>query len=317
VKRRSPKSTVRAEAAIWLSRLRSEERTPDVEAGFRAWLHRGPEHQAAFDLVNTAWELVGRETTPQPRSWRVNRLPVAAAIAIVFATVTGAIVWTTQFRVTSEAYETGFGEQRRIALADGSLILLDTSTSVQVSMSRRKRSVELLHGRAHFEVAKDETRPFAVDTGDRRIIAVGTVFDVDRETGLISVLLTRGKVLVENNTDDSRMLLPGERLAFEHGQVIADRPDLEVVTSWQSGRAVFKRRPLKDVLAEFNRYSRQKLELTDPQMGDIPISGNYQTGNNEEFAAALSGMLPLDVETVGDRIILKRRKAPTAGEPVT
>jgi len=263
--------------------------------------------------VNTAWELVGRETAPQPQPWRPNRLLVAASIAIAFATVTGAIVWTTQFRVTSQAYETGFGEQRRIALADGSLILLDTSTSVQVSMSRRRRSVELLHGRAHFEVAKDETRPFAVETGDRRVIAVDNVFDVDRETGLISILLTRGKVLVEDNAE-RRMLLPGDRLAFEHGQVNIDRPDLEVVTSWQSGRAVFKRRALKDVLAEFNRYSRQKLELTDPQMGDIPISGNYQTGNNEEFAAALSGMLPLDVESVGDRIILRRRKAVTAGE---
>jgi transmembrane sensor len=311
MKRRAPKSTARAEAAIWLSRLRSEERSSDMEAGFRAWLH-GPEHRAAFDLVNTAWELVGRETTPPPWSWRANGLPVAASIAI--ATVTGAIVWTTQFRVTTQAYETGFGEQRRIALADGSLILLDTSTSVQVSMSRRKCSVELLHGRAHFEVAKDETRPFAVETGNRRVIAVDTVFDVDRETGLISVLLTRGKVKVEESAE-SWILLPGDRLAFEHGKVNVDRPDLEVVTSWQSGRAVFKRRALKDVIAEFNRYSRQKLELTDPQMGDILISGNNQTGNNEEFAAALSTVLPLDVDSVGDRIILSRRKAMTAGEP--
>jgi len=230
--------------------------------------------------------------------------------------VAGAIIWTTQFRVTSQAFETGFGEQRRIALVDGSLVLLDTSTSVRVSMSRRKRAVELLRGRAHFEVAKDEARPFVVTTGDEQVTAVGTEFDVDRETGLISVLLTKGKVRVEDSAD-SRVMLPGDRLAFENGRVIADRPDIEVATGWQSGRAVFKRRALRDVLAEFNRYSRQKLELTDPQMGDILISGNYRTGNNEAFAATLSGMLPLDVDAAGDKILLKPRKTAAGAQSGT
>jgi transmembrane sensor len=313
MRRTDPKSIARAEAAVWLARLRSDEATSADEGAFRVWLDQASENRAAFDLASTAFEMLGPDLQPRKPSWRDQAAARWAVAGLAAAAVASGIVlvWAAPFRPTTQEFQTGFGEQRRIALEDGSLVMLDTSTAIRVSMSRHRRAIELIHGRGHFEVAKDESRPFVVKVADKQVIAVGTVFDVDRENGTTSVLLTRGKVLVEN-ASDRRLLSPGDRLAFNHGQVVADRPDLDVLTGWQNGQAIFKRRPLRDVVQELNRYSRRQLELPDASMGDVVVSGSYRTGDNEAFAAALAAMLPVDVDTEPDRIVINLRKSERA-----
>jgi len=307
--RTDPKSIARAEAAVWLARLRSDEPRRADEAAFRAWLEQSPENRASFDLANTALAMVSPDLQRRRPRWREQAAVRWAVAGLAAATVASCIVvLSAPLRPKSQEFQTGFGEQRRIALDDGSLVMLDTSTAIRVSMSRHRRGIELIRGRGHFEVAKDESRPFVVKVADKRVIAVGTIFDVDRENGTTSVLLTRGKILVEN-ASDRRLLSPGDRLAFDHGKVIADRPDLDVLTGWQSGQAIFKRRALRDVVHELNRYSRRQLELPDASMGDVVISGSYRTGDNEAFAAALAAMLPVDVYTQPDRILIKLRKS--------
>lgn len=308
MKRGDPKAIARAEAAVWLARLRSEEQGPGDEAGFHVWLRQSPENRAAFDLASTAFEMIGRDIRSKAAPWSYGALRWTGAGLALAGVASCVFFWAAPFRPKTLEFNTGFGEQRRIALDDGSLVMLDTSTAIRVSMSRRRRDIELIRGRGHFEVAKDESRPFIVKVADKQVVAVGTVFDVDRENGTTSVLLTRGKILVEN-ASDRRLLSPGDRLAFDHGKVVADRPDLDVLTGWQNGQAIFKHRTLRDVVHELNRYSRRRLELPDASMGNVVISGSYRTGDNEAFAAALAAMLPVDVETEPDRILIRHRKS--------
>src|SRR3569833_3872822 len=47
------------EAAIWLARLRADDRSPEDERAFRAWLMADPRHAAAFEAVNGMWDSVG------------------------------------------------------------------------------------------------------------------------------------------------------------------------------------------------------------------------------------------------------------------
>jgi len=48
-----------AEAADWLARLRADDRSPEDEAAFSAWLNADPGHAVAFEAVNAIWESVG------------------------------------------------------------------------------------------------------------------------------------------------------------------------------------------------------------------------------------------------------------------
>ncbi len=306
-------AVIRAQAAAWLARLCSDERTPLDDSGFRAWLREDPRHQKAFDLVNTAWEIARGDLVNMPagkmlrrRKRERERYVLAGALAAALAVAVGLAAMLPR----PDTFTTKLGEQRRIALADGSTMLLDTATSVQVTLKRHRREITLIKGRAHFEVAHDETRPFVVSVGRQQVTAVGTAFDVGLTSDQASVLLTQGKVLVTDPTG-RRTMTPGDRIVFSAGRAVADRPDLESQSAWEDGRTVFENRPLKDVVAEMNRYSRRHLVIGDAAVGDMRLSGTYRLGDAEAFATSASGLLPIEARSRSDEIILLAKAAPT------
>ena len=82
--------TVRAEAAAWLARLRSEERTADDEKGFRAWLAESEAHRAAFEVTNSVFEMAGAaqrriSRTPAPLVTRRHVLRTGVTLAAASA----------------------------------------------------------------------------------------------------------------------------------------------------------------------------------------------------------------------------------------
>ena len=91
-------------------------------------------------------------------------------------------------------YETRIGEQNSITLVDGSVIQLNTDSHIQVNYEKNQRSIVLMAGEAHFEVAKDPSRPFVVKAGDGMVRAVGTAFTVRINPEALKVIVTEGKV---------------------------------------------------------------------------------------------------------------------------
>lgn len=305
---------VLSEAAAWLARLRSDERTGADELGLQAWLAESEDHRRAFDVVNTAWETAGglRRELPVASSFgaaRRRKPPVAAlaaAVALVVCAAGGLMAWMAQ-QGRVESYTTAVGEQRRIALADGSTMILDTDTAAQVRMKPRSRHVAVTHGRVHFDVAKDNSRPFAVKFGDRQVVAVGTAFDVANYGERASVVMTSGRVLLEA-AGARRLISRGERLSFNGNRFVQDQPDLDGLTAWQSGRALFDNQPLKDVVREMNRYSRRPIVLASADLGEMRVSGAYETSDLEGFAVSVATLLPLSVQPRPDRLVLARRR---------
>ena len=309
---------VRAQAAAWLARLRSEERGRDDEAGFRAWLAESERHRHAFDAVNTAWEVAGGLAAdsalfvaPARREQRSRRAVLAGAAGLV-AAVAGAGVWREAFAGT---YATGVGEQRRVALADGSLVILDTDTRVRVRLGDHTRAVSLIQGRAHFDVAKDAARPFVVSAGGEQVTALGTAFDVERHADAVSVVLMHGRVAIRRedaapSAPPTTVLQPGDRVVVSTAAPPRhDRPDLARLTAWQSGRAVFDNEPVAQAVAEMNRYSRRPIVIADPAVGALRVSGVYSTGDTEAFARSLSTLLPVEVSVESERVTLSASAA--------
>lgn len=317
-----PDARIRSQAAAWLARLRSEEREPADEIGFQTWLAEDLRHRQAFDLVNSVWEMaggaladaqaIGEPVTPTRRRI-LGPAAIAATALVVAAGLGGGALWL-HAAPKSQYFSTGIGEQRRVALADGSMMLLDTSSSARVLLTPHRRVIELISGRAHFEVAKCEARPFVVSFGDRKVVAVGTVFDVarEREGEAASVILTRGKVLVEAPAG-RQLMSPGDRVQFQQGRMSADRPRLDTLTAWQAGRVVFENQTLSQAVVELNRYSRRPLVISDARLAGLRISGSYEAGDAAGFAVSVSTLLPIAVDLLPDRVVLTSRAPGAAG----
>lgn len=308
----------RAEAAAWLARLRSEERTSDDEHGFRAWLAESERNREAFEVTNSIFEMAGAAPRaallPSREAATVNRRHVLrAGIGLAAASVAGIAVYLR----SGSTYATEIGEQRKVSLEDGTLASLDTDTEIHVSMNNRRRRVDLRRGRAHFDVADDPARPFQVIAGDQWVTASRAHFDVSRDGALVSVLLEQGPVSIapvsemENGASMPRVIEPGQMLVVTADKIVRDeRPVMSQAIAWRHGRLAFFEEPLSEAVAEMNRYTRRPIVILDADIGQLPISGNYSVGDTEAFATSVSVLLPVRVGLERGRVTLRAAASP-------
>jgi transmembrane sensor len=297
----------RAEAAAWLARLRSEDRTAEDERGFRAWLAESEEHRAAFEVTNAIFEMAG--AADRRANLRVNRRHVLrAGVGLAAASVAGMVVYLR----SGTTYATEIGEQHKVSLEDGTLVSLDTDTEIHVSMNDTRRQAKLRRGRAHFDVAEDTVRPFHVIAGDQRISTPRGHFDVSRDGMVVSVLLEEGPVEVALEDPVAgvpmpRLLTAGQLVVFAEDKVVREeRPVMERASAWRQGRLDFFGESLAEAVAAMNRYTRRPIVILDPEIAQMPISGNYSVGDPQAFATSISVLLPVRVEMERNRITLRR-----------
>jgi transmembrane sensor len=339
-----PSAAACAEAAAWIARLHGENRTAQVEAGFKRWLATSAEHRAAFEMTNEIWSGVERLPKPPPpafvrwpRAGFVVTLPRALVASAVLAIVAiGAMVY---FRDPGLA--TRVGEQRNLSLEDGTRISLNTASRIRVHYDRKIRRVELDQGEALFEVAKRPHWPFIVTVGGQQVTALGTAFLVRRDEQRVAVTLVEGKVTVSaaaeapsesssqsgtaqtasavtsssgqlrRRSSESVTLSPGQRITFAADDPPRlDRPALEKVTAWQRGQVILDHTPLADAVAEMNRYSDLELTIEDPDAARAEVTGIFRIGDSEYFAQAVAEAYQLRIVERSGQIVITGVPAP-------
>jgi transmembrane sensor len=299
---------IRAQAAAWLARLHSDARQSEDQAAFQTWLSEDPRHHAAFEAITTTWDLVGGVQLARPMRAQLlgpsrRGLLIGGGLAAA-----GALAGTVWFVERGDVYVSGRGEQKRVALADGSWLILDTDTRLRVRLGRERRAITLEYGRAYFDVASDVLRPFVVNAGNRDVVVTGTAFDVQHADENVSVTLERGRVFVRPASDadgHAYALVPGDRIAFASGtQPRQDRPDLALAMAWRTGRLGFDRETLSHAVAEMNRYGGLPLVIADPAIANLQISGLYSAGDSADFARSIALLLPVSVDVETSRVVL-------------
>ncbi|MES2253707.1 MAG: FecR domain-containing protein [Pseudomonadota bacterium] len=295
----------KANAAIWMARLRADDRTAEDEAGFREWLAADPAHGAAFEAMNGVWEVAG----PAPRDLR-GRLPGGetrisrrAVMAGMFVTAgVGGTFAMTQM-AQAGVYRTEVGEQKHALLPDGTELFLDTDTKLVVDLRKNLRNVVLEYGCANFRVAPDTKRPFAVNAGGSIIQGAQSTFDVRRDGDRVSVVLIQGRATLEAASEPARLMGDGERVVVTARRIVKrDKPNLLPLLAWHTGQALFQGETLLEAASEMNRYSALKLMVGDDRIENLKVSGLYRVGDNAMFAQALEKLLPVSIRQFEDRI---------------
>lgn len=210
---------------------------------------------------------------------------------------------------------TEIGEQRVIVLADGSTLELNTDSKVHVHMSDASRAIELERGELLVDVASDPERIFRVRTDDAVIEAIGTRFNVYRRNEATDVTVVEGRVAVEWPTTQggkqsparmqSRKLKAGLRLTVTPS-VLETTPitaNLEEAIAWTERRLMFTEETVQAVASEFNRYNRNNIIISDPNLAKRRITGVFNVNDPGAFMMLLGGLDAIEVQVTegGDR----------------
>jgi transmembrane sensor len=159
---------------------------------------------ALLSLVCVTFALT-RNAEPAPRAAANTSLPAQqpSAAAVASGSATPEPLSEPGARALASGTEpASSGEAlRRIVLSDGSqVVLLDPDSRAIVRQDVHARaSVELIRGRARFEVVRRPERVFRVHSAGVNVQVLGTVFELERTALQTHVLVTRGRVAVSWN----------------------------------------------------------------------------------------------------------------------
>ena len=198
-----------ATASDWLIALGEQPANDELRARFEAWLAASPDHRRDWAEIARTAEVLGQAEPAHRHEWgefvrrrraerasasrRVGRRRWAALVAMAAAACL-AFVFGDNLMLRIEAdHMTTTAEQRRVQLADGTVVLMAPESAIDVAYGEGARRVRLLKGRAYFDVAADR-RPFAVQAGEVEARDIGTAFDVGLDARGVDVAVREGIV---------------------------------------------------------------------------------------------------------------------------
>jgi len=301
---------VMADASAWLARLQREDVTERDGLEFEAWLAATPANRIAFRRALALWhefetcaEDVLAELADEARRPAIRRAPSRRWLMVgggsaIAAGLAVAVLPSLLAPPAPQTYATGKGQQRKITLADGSTVDLNAETRLDVSFTRSERRVVLADGQAIFDVTHDERRPFAVEASGQIVRVVGTQFDVRNRQGDLRVTVASGRVQVRPAASGAAsrgfLLAPGQRLEIRRGGVAKlQAVDPQEALGWRTGRLVYRGEPLANVVADLNRQFVAQVEISDPALGAMPITGVIVLDDQAAVMTRLSLMLPI------------------------
>ncbi len=279
---------------------------------FQEWLAVSEEHAGAYTLVcsgrRAALKGAGGPklfTVPSVLALRApsiakrakpKRSLVLVALALVVALLAGLALapwrprWSDSTR--GEVFRTGIGLQADSTLPVGSVVTLDTASSLTVNFTRSHRAVTLA-GQGWFDV-EPSMQPFVIDAGGRTFNAATGAFDVRTDDRLVRAYAASGTL-----TDDATAatVRPGQLFAIRGNTVLVSKPaDTASLTAWRSGLLLFHETPFSNAAAELNRYREQPIRIADQHAAALRISGAFSTTGATEAIATLTRDYPLRIE---------------------
>ncbi len=232
----------------------------------------------------------------------------AAAVAAVFLTafflwnyLTPAVTAKTEFI----AFAKTDSATKEITLPDGSLVQLNSNSSVEISkdFNHSKREV-MLTGSAFFKVFKDHSKPFTVSAGNIKTTALGTAFYIyNLRPQSISVSLLEGKVKVEGNKNYVE-LLPGEKAVYSSDEhIYKDSFSTRQLQSFTAGKIQFEHANLREIKTILAEYFNKEIVIE----GDAPkvnFTGNFESKRIETILEALQFTYNINYKSEGQKVII-------------
>lgn len=270
-----PISDLSDDALDWQVLLHSGNASASDRARYQRWCQLSPAHADAAGEAEALWQDLGHtptgqvfEAVPVRRNRRHWTTGIAASLVLLAAGYSG---WQ-QMPVWLADYQTGIGERQSITLADGSRVVLNSGSALNVAFSASERRVTLQAGEALFETA-DDPRPFVVETAGEPVQGSAATFSVRRDGDVV--------------------LAKGDAQVGDHRLAIA--ADASAQTAWQRGKLIFNGKPLGQVLAELERYQHGRILLSDRKLSALEVSGVFDLNEPQALLRTLEQRYGLKV----------------------
>lgn len=303
-------NAIQQQASHWVTRLHSDDCSDTERYEFDEWLARSENHRVAYQQVLAFWQDLAqiephasaelaaaraylRNNRQVPRKFSKKRAVTALSLLLVM--MSSPFIW---IGLNTQNYHTAKGEHASIQLSDSSQIELNTDTELTVYYTEKERQVKLIQGEALFTVAHHTQKTFVVTAANGTITDIGTRFNVYQQNSKVAVTVLEGEVSVTtSNTNTPQIIKPNQQRSYDsNGQITpVMQVDVNTATAWQKKQLIFKAQPLSTVLEQLSRYHEVKLQITDPQLQTLKVSGTFPSDDLNLALNTIASALPIKI----------------------
>ncbi len=310
----------------------SGETDPEEEQLLRAWCKQSERNQLEYEALRKAWRLGGQETHfPDPdkvyarihtrieqEDWKTTTfawrpyLPAAAIISLFLLSTL--LLWMYQPFFSDQHLQqaqTRKGEQQQLRLPDGTIVYLNTESSLQfpLSFDEEERRV-ILDGEAFFDVARDTLKPFIIELPEGKIRVLGTSFNVKAyaEDSKIETTVSSGKVafLHPDEKVEATLIQPNEKLSYSKAEKQVSKEITEVAPNlaWMENKIVFQAQTLSEIAEELERYFDIEVVFENEMLRKCSMTGTFRKDSYQEILNTLAMTNTFEFREEGKRVIL-------------
>ncbi|KAF1014670.1 MAG: Protein FecR [Stenotrophomonas maltophilia] len=285
------------QAQAWIAWLASGHVDDQRMGEFEQWLAQ-PGHRRAFEQQRVLWRSLGPRPAAAATAQRLRRprpLRWAMAAAAVLAMLA---VWPDTWLRLQADHRSGNVVQA-VELPDGSQAVLDADSAIAVRFDAGARRIDLLRGRAWFEVSPDPQRRFSVAAGNGVVEDISTVFTVARDQDEVETQVGQGSVRAASPAGGGwTYLQTGQRARYgEGGRGVTRLQDVDAdsVGAWRQGELLLEQASVADAVQSLGRY-RSGPTLVRGDLSQLPaVSAALRIDRPEQALDALAATAGLQV----------------------
>lgn len=306
------------QAVDWLLKLESEQPTSATLEAFEHWQASHPQHAAAWSRLTQIQHTFAQVqhknfarqvfTRIDPAARR-NALKKLGTLGVLLPSAWLGYQALPLARWRAE-YQTAVGEQKHLQLRDGTRLVLNTDSAVDIHY-HAQRQILLRHGEVWLETGHRDARTLVVTTPHGRLVPLGTRFNVKLNAEHTTLAVTEGAVRIQLANGQSTVVPAGQQRSFSQDAFEQLTAVGQHVGTWQQGMLLAQDMPLDHLLKELARYRRGVIRC-HPDLKQITVSGAFPLTDTDAALDLLQKTLPVQV-IAPSRYWIMVEPAPAAG----
>ncbi len=198
-----------------------------------------------------------------------------------------------------------YGTRTKLLLADGTIVWLNSGSTLRFPISFDnvgERTVEL-NGEGYFEVAKNESKPFIVNTSGLDVKVYGTSFNVSAydEYDTVEVALVEGKVSLMQGEKGAKkevmVLKPKDVVEYNVNEEKLSRSmgsRMSKYSAWKDGKIVFYGDHIEKVVNRLEKWYNVDIEIADAALQDYRFTATFNDESLGQVLRLLSLSSPME-----------------------
>lgn len=242
------------------------------------------------------------------RKRKLRSLKIAAALFLIAGlTYTLNLATSSVKQITEMAAR---GERKEIVLQDGSIVVLNSNSSITYPESFGKTREIKLKGEAYFKVHRDVEKPFIVATRDVSVKVLGTSFNINSyEHNSTKVSVVTGKVQVTSPPGEKQLLTKNQQASFTKGSKFnLTKDDSAEGIAWTHNTIFLKNTTLAETAKIIENWYNIKVDFEDSKLETMMISGKFKDEKLENVLNSIAALKQLEIKYLTKNHVLIRKK---------